>query len=226
MDDDDIIVSSTRTLDSSNRTPPPPIRSRRVTITPSINDTTMPMPTAITSGLNLVSVGKYLLFLLLLLFLGFNIFTVLSNSSGGWLGSFLSSLGYGAENTVKRATKVVAKGAKIGINTAAGTIDDAVTLIEKSVGAKDATFNRIDNSSVSTKKALRDAIKKQRKYTVPDPDDATSSTQKNQRGKAGYCYIGEDRGFRSCINVGKEDKCMSGDIFPTEAICVNPNLRE
>ena len=38
--------------------------------------------------------------------------------------------------------------------------------------------------------------------------------------------IGEDRGFRSCIKVNQADMCMSGDIFPSQAICVNPNLRE
>jgi hypothetical protein len=25
--------------------------------------------------------------------------------------------------------------------------------------------------------------------------------------------------------VGMNDTCMSGDIFPTSAVCVNPNLR-
>jgi hypothetical protein len=61
---------------------------------------------------------------------------------------------------------------------------------------------------------------------VPSPDDSTSSIQMNSASKAGFCYIGEDRGFRSCINVGEGDVCMSGDIFPTEAICINPNLRQ
>jgi hypothetical protein len=41
----------------------------------------------------------------------------------------------------------------------------------------------------------------------------------------GWCYIGEDRGFRSCIYKSSEDKCMSGDIFPTKDICINPSLR-
>jgi len=61
----------------------------------------------------------------------------------------------------------------------------------------------------------------------PIPDEAGSRTQSTKAtSKAGFCYIGEDRGFRSCIKVGEGDKCMSGDIFPTEAICINPNLRE
>ena len=44
--------------------------------------------------------------------------------------------------------------------------------------------------------------------------------------EAGFCYIGEDRGFRSCIKVTDKDVCMSGDIFPSQEICVNPSLRE
>lgn len=41
----------------------------------------------------------------------------------------------------------------------------------------------------------------------------------------GYCYIGNDRGIRSCIDVKPGDHCMSGKIFPRRDICVNPSLR-
>ena len=40
-----------------------------------------------------------------------------------------------------------------------------------------------------------------------------------------YCFIGEQKGYRSCISVNETDKCMSGDIFPSNQICINPNLR-
>ena len=72
----------------------------------------------------------------------------------------------------------------------------------------------------SVKKALEYALKNQ----TPVADDATSNTQ-IPRSKPGYCYIGEDRGFRSCIEVSQDMKCMSGDIFPTMDVCVNPRLR-
>jgi len=70
--------------------------------------------------------------------------------------------------------------------------------------------------------------KANKKYTGPSPraDDTTSVTQKQQSGKAGYCYIGEDRGFRSCVRVEAGDKCMSGEVFNRHDICVNPTLRE
>jgi hypothetical protein len=61
---------------------------------------------------------------------------------------------------------------------------------------------------------------------LPKPDISSSSTQSSKiTNKSGYCYIGEDRGFRSCIKVKPSDECMSGNIFLTEAICINPNLR-
>jgi len=57
-------------------------------------------------------------------------------------------------------------------------------------------------------------------------DDSYSSIQMSKSSsKSGWCFIGEDRGMRSCSQVGSNDKCMSGDIFPTQEICVNPNLR-
>lgn len=70
--------------------------------------------------------------------------------------------------------------------------------------------------------------KAHRSYSGPSPraDDSTSVTQKHQAGKAGYCYIGEDRGFRSCVKVEAGDKCMSGQTFSRQDICVDPTLRE
>lgn len=70
-------------------------------------------------------------------------------------------------------------------------------------------------------KAVRD-------YSGPSPraDDSTSITQKHQSGKGGYCYIGEDRGFRSCVKVDAIDKCMSGEVYSRHDICIDPTLRE
>jgi hypothetical protein len=51
-----------------------------------------------------------------------------------------------------------------------------------------------------------------------DSYDAASS-------KKGWCLIGSYEGIRSCSNVGEADMCMSGDIFPSQDMCVNPNVR-
>jgi len=48
---------------------------------------------------------------------------------------------------------------------------------------------------------------------------------KQYTNKQGWCLIGNDRGFNSCIDVGRNDYCMSGDIYPTQDICIHPSLR-
>lgn len=56
-----------------------------------------------------------------------------------------------------------------------------------------------------------------------NPDDSRSSIQTT--GKAGWCFIGEEQGIRTCAEIGVNDACMSGDVFPSQEICMNPNLR-
>jgi hypothetical protein len=59
-------------------------------------------------------------------------------------------------------------------------------------------------------------------------DDSTykaNDTYSSVKAKAGWCFVGEERGFRNCVEVGENDKCLSGDIFPTSQVCVNPRLR-
>ena len=67
--------------------------------------------------------------------------------------------------------------------------------------------------------ALNDASKS----PEPQPDESSSSVQST--GKAGWCYIGMDRNTRTCSQVGVNDMCMSGNIFPSQDICMNPSLR-
>jgi len=52
-----------------------------------------------------------------------------------------------------------------------------------------------------------------------------SESLKTIKAKAGWCFVGEEKGFRNCAEVGENDKCLSGDIFPTSQVCINPSLR-
>lgn len=78
-----------------------------------------------------------------------------------------------------------------------------------------------DMQEQNLQKALDDSARP----SEPKPDDSLSRIQSGGSGKAGWCFIGEDRGFRTCSEIGENDKCMSGDIFPSQEICMNPNLR-
>jgi len=103
------------------------------------------------------------------------------------------------------------------------TDNSAVKKLEKTLDDK-KVVNNIDNNKTTA--PLINGKKYKKLPIIPQADDSTSLTQRKPKSKAGFCYIGEDRGFRSCIDVGEGDVCMSGDIFPTQAICINPNLRE
>tara|TARA_Y100000816_G_C26067944_1_gene561382 strand:- start:124 stop:1035 length:912 start_codon:yes stop_codon:yes gene_type:complete len=56
--------------------------------------------------------------------------------------------------------------------------------------------------------------------TEQDPEPVQSSSQQH-----GYCYIGKINDSRYCTKVTAKNKCMSGDIFPSMDLCINPNIR-
>ena len=173
------------------------------------------------TGLPWSTIIRYFMIILILIFLGFNIFTYLGKITE-WLldliKKILAFFGYGIAETTKQVVKVSATGTKGLVDVTAGTVTGGINILEKGLSPK-------KKRGKSDMQALDNAVRNQQ--SEPMPDDAGSKTQASKaRGKAGYCYIGEDRGFRSCIQVGEADMCMSGDIFPTHDVCINPSLRE
>ena len=74
--------------------------------------------------------------------------------------------------------------------------------------------------------ALNRALNISKQQELPKQEYvANDSYDSTQQGKAGWCYIGSEQGYRSCSQVGEADTCMSGNIFPTQDVCVNPSLR-
>lgn len=111
--------------------------------------------------------------------------------------------------------------------------EDLKKLIKKDLEENKKELNKKGGSFNEEKMTLEKALNqfknnnnKKNVASAPMFDDATSKMQSNRNpNKSGYCYIGEDRGFRSCLFVNSGNNCVSGDIFPTQEICVNPNLR-
>ncbi len=88
-------------------------------------------------------------------------------------------------------------------------------------------YDFIQRTDYHTVKAARMLAEKKKKESEIKPLNGSEAIfQKGKSGQAGYCYIGEDRGFRSCIVMGIHDKCMSGDIYNSKEICEHPELRE
>lgn len=166
----------------------------------------------------------WLILILVLAFFGFNIFVYLakgtddiSNFFGPIIANITSFFGMAAVDTTKQTASVAATGASaIATSSQGQTI--ASTIPQKDVSQNTSLYNALNSSQQQSPENNEKS-----EYTA---DDSHSTIQQTKSAsKAGWCYIGEDRGFRSCIKVNEGDNCMSGNIFPSEEICINPSLR-
>jgi hypothetical protein len=191
---------------------------------------------------------------LILAILGVNVFIYLAKGTellADISKPILDFIGYFFGSTLIDATKTTvdtsATGTKAGVDIAAGTVTTGLNVLQdtsKSISGAivnngstsnaEKVYNDKDdpkiNQDTSLSRALNNATKEQdntgESNAEYSADDSYSSIQGSKgSGKGGWCYIGEERNVRSCIQVGESDECMSGDIFPSQEICVNPNLR-
>ena len=59
----------------------------------------------------------------------------------------------------------------------------------------------------------------------PMPDSTTNPIQNPiTSAKAGWCLVGEYEGRRGCVAIGDQDKCLSGQVFPNQQMCLNPTM--
>ena len=167
--------------------------------------------------------NRYMLIVIILAFLGINILSSFGAVIKVIVDIFrplLAILGYTIGETSKEAVKIVKTGSTEVIDVAAGTLTGGINVLEKGLTGKYSKDSKSNNKGKEGKKSKTSS-------SFPIPDESGSKTQASKaNSKAGYCYIGEDRGFRSCIQVNDTDTCMSGDIFPTQEICINPSLRQ
>lgn len=84
-------------------------------------------------------------------------------------------------------------------------------------------INKALNKSSKPSAGNRRNRRNQRKQQTYAADSHMESSIQAS-AKKGWCYIGTDRGYRSCVKSDSH-KCMSGNIFPSKDICINPNLR-
>ena len=185
-----------------------------------------------------ISFMTWVIIFFILAFLGFNIFVYLAKGTQDittFFGPLVQKIFGTAVSTTGEIIDVSAEGAKAVVGETANIINSGLTEVQNitpnaasssvksqpvqnTIQQPDALANDKLNQVLNASKPQQ--MKQNQEY---EADYAASSIQGG--GKAGWCYIGEDRGFRSCSKVNENDTCMSGEIFPSQEICVNPNLR-
>jgi hypothetical protein len=178
-----------------------------------------------TSFLNFKNVLIILLvFLVTLSFLGINLLNItgdfvqlVTNTFGPLVSQILSIFGYTTGTIINKSADVVSDTARLGIDIAEGSIQSVGNLLKQSSQ---------NNINLNSKKQL-DQTLNESKYKLPrsEPDTSESPIQKPiSSNKAGWCLIGEYEGKRGCIEVSNQDKCLSGQVFPDQKMCLNPTL--
>ena len=111
--------------------------------------------------------------------------------------------------------EVTEKGAEGALDIVSDTLHGNMHTLSEIID-KNSLKNDIDDKNI-----------REDKESDEEKDILPVETEDNKSiSKKGYCYIGSDRGFRSCVKVSENDECMSGDVFPSMDICINPSLRE
>jgi hypothetical protein len=167
-----------------------------------------------------------LIFLLILSFLGINLLNIsgdivqrISNIFGPVFVNFLSLFGYTTGTVINKTADVVGDAGKLGIDIAEGTAQSVGGLFLK------ASQNLSNQPQEQPPQPQPQPQPQQKPESKPEPQpDTTKNPIQNPISsiKARWCLVGEYEGRRGCIAINEHDKCLSGQVFPTQQMCLNP----
>ena len=173
--------------------------------------------------------------IILLAFIGLNIFTYLKEGVDA-ITYFLKKVSDPIIKPITKVTRPITGPIKSGVTKAKNKIIKKLggkpLKIEKQqplparkkLSGKGGDIKKDDTVDQAWKLEKQGEDSDEEDCSDPEPDSDILSEIQNGR-KTGWCYIGTDRGYRSCVKIGEQDKCLSGKVYQTEAICHNPNLR-
>ena len=151
--------------------------------------------------------------------LGVNLFAVLTKGTdaGAWLiqtfvAPVFAVLGLETLNTAKHILKTSGDGA----SATSDAIEAGLTGGSGAAAAGTGAAAGAGTGSADTKNVYLD---------ISPRAAGAGAAASPVSGTSGWCFVGEDAGTRTCASVGAADTCMSGDVFPTQDVCVNPSLR-
>lgn len=152
-----------------------------------------------------------LLILIALTYFGINVMSIFGNAIQNGVdvlsptfSNFLALVGYSTGTAINKTAEITSTAATNGIELAEGATQNIGNIIigDEAVGHK--------------------------KYGAPSdplPDSPEDSIQKSlSSSKTKWCLVGEYQNKRGCIDLSESDKCLSGQVFPSEEMCLNPAM--
>lgn len=168
-----------------------------------------------------------------LAFIGINVFAYLHHGSQLFVDALNPILSKWLGFTIGLTSSVVDSTLQGGIavaSTAEQTMKTAQELTPQYTSSLSSTTYTTPEKYTSDKKdnaALALALQSTSPFDPYDNNDDNSEDDGEGEGnlKSGWCYIGQDKGFRTCAKIGTSDVCASKRVFSTQDKCVHPELR-
>jgi len=191
-----------------------------------------------------------LLFLVIFSFLGINFLNITGNFIQNIINllrplitEIISLFGYTTGVIIGKSADLATDVAKTGIDITHGTLHSVGDLL---INSSQGNINPLSIQHVQSSLSIPNAQTPQPQQPQqpqqppqprlvplplelalkqPEPDNATNPIQKPiSSGKTNWCLVGEYQGRRGCIQVSEQDRCLSGQIFPNQQMCMNPAM--
>tara|TARA_Y100000996_G_scaffold368043_1_gene314234 strand:+ start:62 stop:694 length:633 start_codon:yes stop_codon:yes gene_type:complete len=201
-----------RTVTPSQSATPASISERAQSVAQSVKKSVTPVKND--GGVDII---KIILIVAIVGFLAYNLYLYFTEGTDV-LGKYFGIGITGAAKGTEVAVDTVAEGTKDTVSVAQDVTNKGLDAVAE--GGEEIT----KRSESPIERQLDEEENKEKEAEDVDADSSFASNLK-KTVKGGYCYIGTDRTFRSCVKVDPGDVCMSNKVFPTKDICINPNLR-
>ena len=169
--------------------------------------------------------------MLILSFLGINLLNMVGSLLenivsvfGPLVKQILSVFGYTAGTIIDKTADVATDVATTGIELAGGSVQTFGHILKDA--SKDGVSNEAKVSLSNPLDITSDNLNNSKLVNDdPEPDSSSNPSQKPISSKKdGWCLVGEYEGKRGCVKVSDANKCLSGQVFPEEKLCLNPTF--
>ena len=165
-----------------------------------------------------------LIILIVLSYLGINLLNVFGdglqnviNITSPTVMKILAALGYTTGEVLNVGADVAAETVKTGADIAEGAVQNVGNLLIDASQEADPTYE--------LKKSIHTPRNHSTRPNEPKADSSEGTIQKAiTSGKQNWCLVGEHQNRRGCIAIAESDKCLSGQVFPNEHMCLNPTM--
>uniref|UniRef100_A0A6C0HHE8 Uncharacterized protein n=1 Tax=viral metagenome TaxID=1070528 RepID=A0A6C0HHE8_9ZZZZ len=149
-----------------------------------------------------------------------NIFRNIAAMVYGLIIRILALFGFVTGSAINVTANVAGNVARTGVDITEGTLHSVGNIL---TGAN----TQVQGQQPDLDNTLNISTLGQQNIQIPVPDTTENPIQNPiSQDKNSWCLVGEYKGRRGCIEVSQQDKCLSGQVYPSQKMCLNPTLSQ